>query len=257
MGSVFLLLPQKPHSIGVERHLDADTVKWQWSQGKSFLYFLLMWRTYLSHRWGYCIFFCTAMLWCYRGQKNTGWNWLCKTSLAVILQTWGLIMCKTRMWYQQVKMSQNCLERRSDTFGYWAIKSNRQINAYYSRMSIFIVCCSLAFLPVMAWRYLHSKKKIMYRWWIESYFVFWSLGFYSCHYKSNILLRDRNWELFFFFPEYQFPVNQFLGIFCLLAYWFNFVPPLKNFYNFSSVQSWVWIWTLPLFLLYKRIRVQW
>lgn len=123
MGSVFLLLPQKPHSIGVERHLDADTVKWQWSQGKSFLYFLLMWRTYLSHRWGYCIFFCTAMLWCYRGQKNTGWNWLCKTSLAVILQTWGLIMCKTRMWYQQVKMSQNCLERRSDTFGYWAIKS--------------------------------------------------------------------------------------------------------------------------------------
>lgn len=105
MGSVFLLLPQKHHSIGVERHLDADTVKWQWSQGKSFLYFLLMWRTYLSHRWGYCIFFCTAMLWCYRGQKNTGGNWLCKTSLAVILQTWSLIMCKTRMWYQQEQMN--------------------------------------------------------------------------------------------------------------------------------------------------------
>lgn len=216
MGSVFLLLPQKPHSIGVERHLDADTVKWQWSQGKSFLYFLLMWRTYLSHRWGYCIFFCTAMLWCYRGQKNTGWNWLCKTSLAVILQTWGLIMCKTRMWYQQVKMSQNCLERCSDTFGYWAIKSNRQINAYYSRMSIFIVCCSLAFLPVMAWRYLHSKKKIMYRWWIESYFVFWSLGFYSCHYKSNILLRDRNRELFFFFQSTSSQLTNFLEFFVSL-----------------------------------------
>lgn len=53
-------------------------------------------------------------------------------------------------------LNSNDPEKCSNTFSYWVMKSDWQVNAYYYSM-----CWSLALLPVRAWRYLLSNKKIM------------------------------------------------------------------------------------------------